>query len=333
MFVPTLNRICDIQLRAHQVEPVILGDGQQRPLLRVEQTTKLDGKARPEYDIKMWVDGAGQVLKLEQDLLGGYIQYRTTKEAALSEGGPIQFDLISGTVIKTARKITDAGKTRYVKYRLTLKDGDLAQIVPNDARQTLQRESSGNSAVLEVRSLGPLEGPSAAVEAAPQFLKANALVTSEDSQVRRLAARATRGVVDPWEKVVQIDRFVFQNMRDKNFEVAFASASEVARNLSGDCTEHAVLAAAMCRAQGIPARVVVGLIYVDQHSGFGFHMWNEVYVNERWVAVDPSYDEAPVDAVHIKLSDSSLDGVAPFEVLMPVIRVMGKLEIEPIETQ
>jgi transglutaminase-like putative cysteine protease len=167
----------------------------------------------------------------------------------------------------------------------------------------------------------------------PQYLKANALVNSDDSGVRRLTTRATRGAVDPWEKVVRIVRFVFENLRDKNFEVAFASASEVARNLSGDCTEHAVLAAAMCRAAGIPARVAVGLIYVDEHSGFGFHMWNEVYVNDRWVAVDPSWDQAPVDAVHIKLSDSSLEGVAPFEVLMPVIRVMGKLEIEPIETQ
>ena len=35
-------------------------------------------------------------------------------------------------------------------------------------------------------------------------------------------------------------------------------------------------------------------------------MWNEVYVNQRWVAIDPSWDQSTVDAVHIKLSDSSL---------------------------
>ncbi len=120
-------------------------------------------------------------------------------------------------------------------------------------------------------------------------------------------------------------------MTDKNFEVAFAAANEVARDLSGDCTEHSVLAAAMCRAQGIPARVAIGLIYVDKHDGFGFHMWNEVYVNQRWVAIDPSWDQSTVDAVHIKLNDSSLEGVSPFEAFLPVVRVMGKLQIEPIE--
>ncbi len=72
------------------------------PLLRVEQTTQVDGKPRPEFDAKLWVDSQGQVLKSEQDLLGGYVIYRTTEEAAKSPGGPIQFDLIKNTVIKVA---------------------------------------------------------------------------------------------------------------------------------------------------------------------------------------------------------------------------------------
>ena len=138
--------------------------------------------------------------------------------------------------------------------------------------------------------------------------------------------------MDPWEKAARINHWVFENMRrNTNFKIAFAAAHEVVRNLSGDCTEHAVLAAAMCRAEGIPARVAVGLIYVDNLEGFGYHMWHEVFVNHRWVALDASFDQTTVDAVHIKLSDTSLDGVAPFEAFLPVVRVMGKMTIEPIE--
>ena len=128
-----------------------------------------------------------------------------------------------------------------------------------------------------------------------------------------------------------MNRWVFQNMRTKNFQVGFAAANEVARNLTGDCSEHAVLLAAMCRASGIPARVVVGLVYVDRHQGFGYHMWDEVYINQRWVAVDPTWNETTVDAGHIKLSESSLEGVAPFEAFLPVLKVAGKLQIEPLE--
>jgi len=128
---------------------------------------------------------------------------------------------------------------------------------------------------------------------------------------------------------------VFEKLDDKNFRVSFATASEVARNLSGDCSEHAVLAAAMCRAVGIPARVAIGLVYVDAPKqglkGFGYHMWIETYINRRWVALDPTFDQSVVDAVHIKLADSSLQGVSPFEAFVPIARVAGKLEIEPLE--
>jgi hypothetical protein len=331
MFMPTLNKICDIELRSLGVEAVIMGDGSSRPLLHVEQTTKVDDQPKPEFDIRLWVDSDGQVLKQEQDLLGGYVQYRTTEEAAKSPAGPIQFDLIQGTSIKVPRKIPNAEQTRQVKYRIALDKGDLSQTIPNDSRQTVRLEAKPGSAILEIKSHGPLDGQPGPAEVDAQYLQPNALINSDDNRVQALARRATRGAVDPWEKAQRINHWVFQNIQDKNFGVAFAAANEVARNLSGDCTEHSVLAAAMCRSVGIPARVAIGLIYVDKQDGFGFHMWNEVYINQRWVALDPSWDQSTVDAVHIKLSATSLQGVSPFEAFIPVVQVLGKLQIEPLE--
>jgi Transglutaminase-like superfamily len=343
MFVVELNKVCDITLAAGGIEPVILGDGSSRPLLRVELTTRVDDKARPEFDSTMWVDSSGQALKGEQDIFGGIVMYRTTKEAAMSSGGPIQFDLIKNTVIKIGRVISDSEQTRQVKYRITLKSGDPTQTIPNDSRQTVQLTTKANEtaqeaktagpldAILEVKTAGPLDGQPGPAEVDAQYLKPNVLITSADSRVLALSERATRGAVDPWEKARRINHWVFENIRDKNFGVAFAAANEVARNLSGDCTEHAVLATAMCRAAGIPARVVVGLVYVERLKGFGYHMWYEIHANQRWVALDPTFDQSSVDAVHIKIADSSLEGVAPFEVFTPILRVAGKLEIEPLE--
>ena len=148
-----------------------------------------------------------------------------------------------------------------------------------------------------------------------------------------LARQAVGDAVDPWDKAVRIERWVATNMKNKNFATAFAPASEVARNLSGDCTEHGVLTAALCRAVGIPARVAIGLVYVDHLGGFGFHLWNEVYVNRRWVAIDAAFDQTEVDAVHLKLSDTSLAGVSPYEAFLPVVRVMNKLTLEPREVR
>ena len=183
-----------------------------------------------------------------------------------------------------------------------------------------------------MESRGPLDGAAGPAEVDRQYLSPNALVTCEDARVRALAQDATQGATDPWQKATRIQHWVHTHITDKNFSVTLAAASEVAKNLSGDCTEHAVLAAAMCRAVGVPSRVAIGLVYVEKESAFGFHMWNEVYVNQRWVAIDPTWDETTVDATHIKLAESSLQGVAPFEAFTPILSVMGgKLEIDPIE--
>jgi len=332
MFMPELNKILDIVLHARTIEPTLLGDGAPRPLLRVDQTTKVGGKPAPELNTTMWVDKDGQVLKAEQDVFGGMVMLRTTKEAALSPSGPIEFDLIKSTLTKAERPIPNPEKTRHVKYRISLKTGDLAQTFPTDSRQTVKPDDQASSVIVEVNSAGPTDGEPGPAEVDPQYLKPNVLITSQDRTVQYLARQATRGVTNRWEKATRINHWVFQNITNKNFGVAFAAANEVARNLSGDCTEHAVLAAAMCRAAGIPARVVIGMVYVDdKDKGFGYHMWDEVYINQRWIAIDPAYDQTLVDAVHIKLTDSSLAGVTPFETFLPVVRVAGKLVIEPLE--
>ncbi len=328
--MPGLNKICDVQLQARTVEPVLLGDGSKRELLRVDQTTVVNGKPAPEFDARVYVDANGQVLKTEQDVFTGIAIFRTTKEGALAPSGPVKFDLILNTVVKVAQRIPNPEQTRHIKYRVYLKDSDISQVIPNDLRQTVTKDAT-KSAALEVKTTGPLDGAPSTEEVAEQFLKPNVLVGSDDARVRSHSERATRGVVDPWEKATRINHWVFQNIRKKNFGLAFAGAAEVARDLSGDCTEHAVLAAAMCRASGIPSRVVVGLIYVDNIEGFGYHMWDEVYVNHRWIALDPSWDQSNVDATHIKVSDSSLEGVSPFDAFLPLVRVMGRLSIEPIE--
>ena len=276
--------------------------------------------------------------------MGGLVYYRTTKEAALAPSGPVKFDMILSSVVKVPRKIPNAEQTRHVKYRLKLEGTEIAQVFPTDSRQTTQAESaianaaslelkspSSNSAILDVKSTGPIDGEAVTGEVDPKFLQPNAIINSDDVRVRGLATRVTRGIEDPWEKAGAINRWVARNIRDKNFKVAFAAAGEVARNLSGDCTEHSVLTAAMCRAVGVPSRVVIGLVYVDDLNGFGFHMWDEVFVNNRWVAIDPTFDQTTVDAVHIKLLDTSLEGVSPFSAFLPVVLVLDKLTIEPIE--
>jgi hypothetical protein len=332
MYMPDLNRVCDIKLAAAAPEDITLGGGSTRTLLKVEQTTSLDGAPRPEFDVTMWVDGGGQVLKSKTENLGGMVIYRTTREAAEAPTEAYaQFDQITNSVIKVKRKISRPESTRDIRYRISLKDEDPARVIPTDRRQTIEPGAGKNEIILEVKSAGPEAGEPGNESIGAAYLRPNAMITSGDLEVLALTRKAVGTAEDPWAKATRIQKWVANNLKNKNFSIAFAPASEVAQDLSGDCTEHGVLVAAMCRAAGVPARVVVGLVYAENLGGFGFHLWNEVYVNRRWVAIDSSFDQDTVDAAHIKLADASLDGVSPFEAFLPIVRVLGKMTLEPIE--
>src|SRR6266446_7243152 len=113
---------------------------------------------------------------------------------------------------------------------------------------------------------------------------------------------------------------------------ALATADHVARTLQGDCTEYAMLTAAMCRAAGVPSRTAIGLVYTDQAAGaaLAFHMWTEVWVRGQWIAVDATMGRGHVGATHLKITDHSWRDTRTLTPLFPVLRVLGKVSIQVV---
>lgn len=333
-YVPDLNKIITIKLMARKAEPIELGGGEARELLRVDSQVTTADKARiPELDTTYWVDDTGQILKTFTDAFGGYATYRTTRESAEAPVGNERLDLLASSIIKTTTKIKASETVRQARYALKSTDLDLKPLIPDDIRQKSTLAADGKTGTLEVTTQDRDSGPEGPEEVGEEYLAPTPLVNSDDERIQQVATAATQGITGDWLKVVALNNWVSRNLRRKNFAVAFAPASTVVRNLAGDCTEHSVLLAALCRAAAIPAKTVVGLVYVDSLGGFGFHMWNEVYVNRRWVAVDATFRQTEVDATHIKLGESSLSSVAPYETFLSVVRVFNRLSIEPLETQ
>ena len=125
-----------------------------------------------------------------------------------------------------------------------------------------------------------------------------------------------------------LEEFVRRSIKEKNFSQAFASAADVANTLEGDCTEHAVLLAALARANGIPARVAIGLVYMPNDQGFGYHMWNELWIDGKWIPMDGTLGLGGIGAGHLKLTDSNLAGADGYSSFLPVAQVLGRLKIE-----
>jgi hypothetical protein len=122
---------------------------------------------------------------------------------------------------------------------------------------------------------------------------------------------------------------VFDLVEEKNYDVAMATASEVIETRQGDCSEHAVLLAAMARAEGIPSRAAIGLVYAL--GGFCYHMWTQVYIDGAWRDVDAVLPGRDFDATHIRLATSAMGKGDSLLDLAAFVTVFGNLKIEIIE--
>lgn len=114
---------------------------------------------------------------------------------------------------------------------------------------------------------------------------------SDHTEIRQLAIRALGNPEDPaLSRMRAAEDFVRTYVSGKTLSVGYASALEVSRNRRGDCTEHALLLAALGRAEGIPTRVLTGFARVSQFAGqadvFVPHAWTEAYVDGAWHGFD-----------------------------------------------
>ena len=291
-----------------------------------------------------WTDESGTMLVAEVPMMGlGTIRMiRTDRETAQAQTEAPEFFM--PTLVKVSRSIDrDAAKT--IRYRLSVKDPDNdVPKLPTTEMQTpgervnrtveLTVSRIDHQRLRDMKFIAPYSRPSGMDE----YLASNAMMNLDDGELVAMATKAADGATHPYVLADNLRRYVTDVIVDKNLTVAFASASEVCRNREGDCSEHAVLLAALGRVVGLPSRVVTGLVYVPTFQGadhvFGFHMWTQFYFAGRWIDFDAAQRESDCNPTHIALGTSSLEGGSLMEAAFALIGTLGQLEIgiEDIQT-
>jgi hypothetical protein len=84
-----------------------------------------------------------------------------------------------------------------------------------------------------------------------------------------------------------LEALVHRTIRTKSLQHGFAGVSEVLDSRAGDCTEHALLLAALLRRRGVPARIAYGFLLTE--TGFIGHAWTEARAASGWFRLDPSF--------------------------------------------
>ena len=331
MFLPVLNQIVEVTLAAKQKEPIVLGT-ETRELLRIERQVTLPGGLK--IDSTSWADDRGVVWKsyvagLDQTTL------RTTREQAIQPVAAADVvDIAEAMKVPVTAPLVDPLETTLVRYRVRLAEGDAAAVFPSGESQSVVRRDDG-AAEITVRAVRPDTPRLAAFTPSPPPLDGdrspNNWIQSDDPGVVQLAAEGAGSETDGWRVAVRLEKSLAPRWREQPFGRAFSTAADTARELTGDCTEHAVLLAAMLRARGIPARTAFGLLYVAKDRSFQFHMWNEAYVADRWIPLDAAWPGEGTSAAYLKVGDTNLAGSDPIAALTGVIHVMGRLKVEVLE--
>ena len=343
LFEPSVVRVAKVQVDVKDEEKVTLSGG-ERILLRVE--------AKPERiaDVQLptqtlWVDNNRRLVASDVLMpgLGKLHLERTTKEIA--------------TIVPNPAKLPDIGQIQALPldFRLPFPPHGQSTIVfrislPEDKGDDVTTAFSKGDGRQEIKNV---EGkkfdlyihadrkpdPNGKNGKVPdEYIKSNFFLTSDDPKVQELAKQAVGKETDPWRQALKIERWVHNNMKTVDFSIAMAPASEVARNLAGDCTEFSMLTAAMCKAVGIPARTAIGYIYYEDPRNrlpmLGFHMWTEVMINGGWQGLDATLGLGGAGSAHIKITDHSWYETRSLAPLLPVMRIMSakpKIEVLKIE--
>jgi transglutaminase-like putative cysteine protease len=275
--------------------------------------------------IATWVDEDGLTVRAETPL--GFTIERTAfelarqalhdarRDATLASGYGV---LIEGTAIASNINLTDLATRDTLSVRL--KGVDLAGFDLAGGRQELRGDTL--TIVRESRLVPATAGYSlpyrgSTVDAAE--LEATPLIQSDDERIRDAAREATEGTRDPVEAAIRLNAWVYRNLH-KEITPSLPSAVQVLEKKRGDCNEHTVLYVAMARALGLPARTAVGLAHV--RGRFFYHAWPEVWLLNRWVAMDPTFGQTPADAGHLRFL---VGGLAR---QVELIRLVGRLQLE-----
>ena len=270
-----------------------------------------------------WVTDTGEIIR-EESPMGLITVLETQQQAtALSVSDRMRSDMLEASAIVPARGRHTIVESRDVsKLRLRLTGADLSGA---DLQGEGQRIDGDVIELVDPRTLTP--GPAPAD--LDTYLRPEPFIESDAPEIRAAAEVMVAGITGTRARAERLTREVNAYV-EKRPTVSLPSALEVLRTRVGDCNEHTVLFVAMARSLGIPARINVGVAYV--RGAFYYHAWPEVYIDEgngqgMWMPVDPTFNQFPADATHVRLARG---GLAKQAAIVPLI---GRAQIELVDLE
>jgi hypothetical protein len=279
---------------------------------RVEPAIRLRQSFRG-ISVVSWVDGLGRTLK-EDSPAGLSLMRQDVQEAKSLPARSVALDMIAQTAIPVAMPPANPQTREALRVKLTgvnlgnfSLDGQRQR--RDDDRLEIRRENINHLAVPKI----PVRDARLSA-----YLQPTPFVQADHPSIVALARKIVGGETDAYKAAVRIKDWVYKEIA-KEPTVSIPNALEVLQTRKGDCNEHTVLFNALARAAGIPAKTVVGVVYL--RGAFYYHAWSEVWLGD-WVTLDSVLNQFPADVTHIKFLEGEIDRQ------IDILQLIGNLKIE-----
>jgi len=240
-----------------------------------------------------WLDREGEVVR-EEGMLKMALEKTSRDEALAGLGSAAAADLTDLASIDAGAVIGDPAGLRMLAV-------EVKGITDRSLMLSGGRQHYGPGGLLTVRREMPRPVDDGERESPESHLGDTPFIQTHHPEIR---ARARAIVADGGgrdeDKARRILDWVYRNIA-KRPVISVSNAVETLRNRAGDCTEHAVLTAALARAAGIPAQLETGVVY--QKGRFYYHAWNVFWLADwgGWVTADAVMNQLPADVTHLRL--------------------------------
>lgn len=339
VFSPSMLQALESEIQIGRKQNVDLL-GRVVALTEVVNIIKMPGAG--EIRSTSYVDNELRVQKIIIPVMGIDVEMiACAKEFALSENEP--FEVVNMMFLESPVPLGDIGSASSISYYLSpVEDANKPAAtgtslkIPSTDSQSVRPGGDGR-VVVTVRPVVAPKGARLRYKGTDQkildAMRPARFVQSDHEEIIKLARKAVGDTQDAGQAARRIEAFVADYIEVRSLSVGYASAAEVAASRQGDCSEFAVLTAAMCRAVGIPAQVVMGIAYIEDFAGlknrFGGHAWVQAYVGDKWIGLDAAFKSGGKKGFgpgHIALAIGNGDPGDFFE----LAAILGRFKIDKV---
>jgi hypothetical protein len=211
------------------------------------------------------------------------------------------FDHVAALVQKSPYRIPPRDMDQKIRYRFDNHGNESA--LPTGAGQRTWREAQ--TTWVQVCATCPLDAMPLDDTERRRALESTQWLESADPALVKRAQRLAAGG-DAAAKMRRLAGFVRRHMGTQIDMLGYGTALEALRTRRGDCTEFAVLLAALGRAAGVPTRIAIGRVYARHFEGhrhvFVPHAWVQAWTGSGWESFDAAIGS--FDSTHLAFAVS-----------------------------